>query len=142
MKSNLDHTGLTDKEFITQLENFSLSPALFSHEAHLRLAWINIKSRGLKSALETTQRQIVNFVNHLGAHGKYNKTLTIVSVLIINQKITYSNANSFGRFINENPDLKTNFRELLQKHYSPEILKSEKAKTDFVEPNLLPFEMK
>jgi hypothetical protein len=41
------HLDLSDNEFEKQFINCELSPDIFSHEAHLRLAWINIKKMGL-----------------------------------------------------------------------------------------------
>jgi hypothetical protein len=40
------HFSLTDIEFENQFENGTLKPELFSHEAHVRLAWIHIKKYG------------------------------------------------------------------------------------------------
>ena len=34
------HYTLTDNEFEKQFQTSSLDPAIFTHEAHLRLAWI------------------------------------------------------------------------------------------------------
>jgi hypothetical protein len=35
------HLELTDLEFEANFKNCSLNPDIFSHEAHLRLAWIH-----------------------------------------------------------------------------------------------------
>ncbi len=43
-----EHFYLTDIQFERQFANCSLNPELFSHEAHLRLAWLHISKYGLK----------------------------------------------------------------------------------------------
>ena len=46
------HYQLTDNQFETQFADLSMDPTLFSHEAHLRLAWIHIKHHGVDKAIE------------------------------------------------------------------------------------------
>ncbi|NMH86964.1 hypothetical protein [Flavivirga algicola] len=134
------HFQLTDVEFNEQFTNCSLNPELFSHEAHLRLGWINIKNLGLKKGEENIQKQLQNFVIHVGAHDKYNKTVTIVAMKILNHFMQQSKTDNFKDFINENSKLKDNFKQLIANHYSNDIFKSEKAKTVFLEPDLIPFD--
>mgnify|MGYP000226997985 FL=1 len=41
------HYKLNDLEFVNQFQKTTLDPKLFTHEAHLRLAWIYINNEGL-----------------------------------------------------------------------------------------------
>ncbi len=134
------HFELTDSEFEQQFIACKLDPSIFSHEAHLRLAWINIKKYGIQKAEKNVQVQLENFVKYHGANDKYNKTLTIAAVKIVNHFVKQFNANSFFDFILKFNRLKTDFKGLITSHYSLDIFNSKKAKTDYVEPDLLPFE--
>lgn len=133
------HRELTDPEFETQFQCCELTPSLFTHEAHLRLAWIHITNYGAKQAEENVNNQILNYINHVGAIDKFHKTLTVIAVRLVAGFITKSNSGSFEGFIAEFPELKTNFKELVAKHYSFNIFTSEKAKKEFIEPDLLSF---
>jgi hypothetical protein len=134
------HFELTDIEFERQFSACSLDPAIFSHEAHIRLAWIHIKKYGIDRAIENVTAHLQNFVASLGATDKYNKTVTISAVRAVYHFVLKSRTNTFQSFISENPRLKNNFRELLAHHYSTDIFKSEKAKQEYLEPELLPFD--
>ncbi|GJM36429.1 MAG: hypothetical protein DHS20C18_54300 [Saprospiraceae bacterium] len=135
-----DHYQLTNAEFEQRFEAATLDPSLFSHEAHLRLAWIHVTQYGVEQAEENICTQILNFVKHLGAEDKFNKTLTIAAVKAVHHFIQKSKANNFSSFIQEFPRLKTNFKDLLDFHYGFDIFHSERAKKEYLEPDLLPFE--
>jgi hypothetical protein len=133
------HSAYTDIEFTTLFKNCELPPSEFTHEAHLRLAWIYITWKGLEEAEEIIIQQLRSFVNHVGAAGKFNKTLTIASVRMVNHYISKSTSANFSEFITQFPELKLNFKGLIQRHYGFDIFSNEKAKSDFLEPDLLPF---
>ncbi len=135
-----DHFQLTDFEFEYQLESCQLSPELFNHEAHLRLAWIHIAKYGIDRALANIQTQLKNFVRYVGAEDKYNKTLTIAAIKAVHHFIVKSKSDSFQEFIIEFPRLKNNFKELMDSHYGIDIFTSEKAKKEFIKPDLIPFD--
>ncbi len=133
------HLSLSDAEFETKFEDTSFPPTLFNHEAHLRLAWIHIKKYGTEQAIKNVCRQIINYVNKLAAEDKYNSTLTVASVKIISHFMNRSHATTFTDFILEFPQLKTNFKSLIDTHYSIDIYRSRQAKNAYIEPDLQPF---
>jgi len=134
-----DHYQFTDEEFESQFSNCTLDSSIFNHEAHIRLAWIHINKYGIEQALINLDSQLYSYVCSLGAEDKYNKTVTIAAVKAVYHFMQKSNSNNFKDFILEHPRLKTNFKELLDKHYSIDIFNSDIAKSSFLEPNLLPF---
>jgi len=140
MESKLNHNQLTDSNFIGQFANGSLNPEIFNHEAHLRLAWLYIEEFGLKQAEKDIQNQLQNFVEIVGAKDKYHKTLTIVAIRIVNHFMRKSKSYNFTNFINEFPQLKSEFKELVNTHYSFNIFSSDKARKEFLKPDLLNFE--
>ncbi len=136
MKSHLE---LSDNQFESQFENYQLPPSIFTHEAHLRLAWIHIKKYGVDVAINNIKGQIKNYVRSIGEEDKYNETLTVAAIRIVYHFIRKTPLNSFQEFLTKNQKLKTEFRELIFKHYKTNIFSSEIAKREFLEPELLPF---
>jgi hypothetical protein len=134
------HTELSDNAFENQFSTCSLEPGIFSHEAHLRLAWIHVHKYGINKAVENITSQLQNYVESLGVSNKYNQTVTISAIRAVYHFMLKSKSNDFQSFIAENPRLKYNFKDLLNCHYKTDIFKSEQAKKQYLEPELLPFD--
>lgn len=133
------HFNLTDQEFENQFADHSLDPTLFSHEAHLRLAWIHLSQYGEATAIDNITRQLQNFVRHVGAIDKYNETLTIAAIKATHHFMQKKTVSTYYDFITTYPRLKTNFKHIIEQHYSVDIFQSAKAKATYVEPDLLAF---
>jgi hypothetical protein len=131
---------LSDDLFEQQFKDCTLAAAAFDHEAHLRLAWIHIKKYGEAQAINNICTQLVTFTQSLGAADKYNKTLTIAAIKAVNHFMNKSTDDTFDAFISSFPRLKSNFRELIAAHYSTNIFTVAIAKTQYMEPDLLPFD--
>ncbi|OUR90952.1 hypothetical protein A9Q87_12530 [Flavobacteriales bacterium 34_180_T64] len=134
------HYNLNDIDFTQQFKQATLKPDLFTHEAHLRLAWVYIITYGIDIAIAHVCDQLINYVSHLDARDKYNKTVTVAAVKSVYHFMLKSSSDNFKDFIEEFPQLKTNFKGLLVQHYDIDVFKSEVAKSTFIEPNLLPFD--
>ena len=134
------HFELSDSDFENRLINCELNPSDFTHEAHLRLAWINIKKYGIKQAEKNIQIELKNFVEFVGAKDKYNVTLTLAAIKAVYHFMLKSKSDTFKNFITEFPRLKNNFKDLMSCHYGFDIYNSDKAKTEFLEPDLVPFD--
>jgi len=135
-----DHYHFSDEAFVRELELCRLDPKLFTHEAHLRLAWIHLQNSDVDNAIGRVENQLVNFVRSLGAFEKYNKTLTHAAVRTVCHFMKKSGSTDFIGFMNEFPRLKTHFRELIGTHYSVDVFSSEEAKVQCLEPDLLPYD--
>ena len=134
------HFNLTDSEFEAQFNNCELDPSDFTHEAHLRLAWIHISKYGIEKAENNVQHQLKKFVKFVGAEGKYNLTLTVAAIKAVYHFMLKSKSDNFEDFIAEFPRLKYNFKDIMESHYGFDIFKSEKAKKIFIEPDLIAFD--
>lgn len=134
-----NHYDLSNGQFERAFNDCTLPPNLFSHEAHLRLAWININLYGMEEGERKLQEQLKNFVAFVGAKDKYNTTLTVAAIRIVGHFIKKSNTDNFKDFILEFPQLKNNFKELIFSHYSFDIFNLKQAKIEFLEPDLIPF---
>ena len=134
------HFDLSGSDFEKKFINCELNPMGFTHEAHLRLAWININKYGIKQAEKNIQSGLQNFVEFVGAKDKYNTTLTLASIKAVYHFMLKSKSDNFKDFITEFPRLKNNFKELLASHYGFDIYNSDKAKAEFLGPDLIPFD--
>ena len=134
------HFKLSDTEFEEQFRSCSLNPDIFSHEAHLRLAWIHINKYGIEQAEKNIPSQLQNYVASIGANNKFNTTLTVAAVKVVYHFALKSKPKSFEQFISEFPRLTSNFRELLDTHYGFDIFYSKNGRVEYLEPDLLPFD--
>ena len=132
-----NHIYLSDNQFEKEFEACTLPPSLFSHEAHIRLAWIHIRKYGVDTAVENICNQLQQYVIQAGASDKYNITLTIAAIKIVNHFVEKSNSDDFLEFITEFPLPITGFKELVAAHYNKvDIFKSLAAKSTFWEPDI------
>lgn len=112
---------------------------MFSHEAHLRLAWINITKYGHQQAEVNVREQLYRYVCSQGAKDKFNLTLTLAAVKAVHHFVKRSHVNSFVEFMAEFPRLKYDFKALMDAHYGFDIYHSKRAKEQFLQPDLLAF---
>jgi len=133
------HFILKDDLFEEQFATGSLDPTLFSHGAHLRLAWIHISKYGEAKAISNISKQLQNFVRLVGAVDKYNDTLTVAAIKAVNHFMQKAPLASFHEFITAYPRLKTNFKNIIQQHYGFDIFDSAAARAAYVAPDLLAF---
>jgi hypothetical protein len=134
-----NHLELADDVFENLFSTCQLSPELFTHEAHVRLAWIHVKKYGEDQAIENICHQLVNFVTSVGAADKYNKTVTVAAIKAVHHFIKKSKSSTFTEFIHEFPRLNNNFKELIRAHYAVDIFTHPQARQTFLEPDSLPF---
>lgn len=135
----ISHYQFDDAAFESKFEKGNLPPSLFTHEAHLRLAYIYLRNYGEKKAAEKISREIEQFDRLHGRGDKFNKTITVAAIKVVHHFVGKSKSKDFKSFIQEFPRLKTAFKELLRTHYSRDIFTSKTAKVQFIEPDLLPF---
>lgn len=128
------HYLLSNKELEAEFKNCKLSPKHFTHEAHLRLAYIHIQRYGLKQAIKNLCAQIANFDTRYGDGTKFNTRITIASAKIVALFMGKAKSTSFKEMLLEFPQLRSNFCELLRKHYKLDFFKQDKEE-DYLETN-------
>ena len=112
-QDRMDHYQYTDEEFVAQMRSTSFPPALFNHEAHLRLGWVMIRTHGPDRAVELLCELIQNYARAIGEAEMYDLALTIAATRIIALCTMRSNATDFTTFLAEFPKLGNGFRELI-----------------------------
>lgn len=130
---------MKDAQFIRAIEAKEFPAEQFDHQAHIRLAWILIAQNGIEEAIKKVSELLREYVIALGAQDKYHHTLTVAAVKTVYHFYQKSTTTSFQSFIAEYPQLLSDFRALLDFHYSKDILFSEVAKEIYLAPDLAPF---
>jgi hypothetical protein len=138
-KDKQAHFQLSNDEFEKQFTDCELDPELFSHEAHLRLAWIHIQKYGVDNAIENVSIQLKRYTAHVNAADKFNKTVTIAAVYAVRHFMQKTPSTNFFSFMRTDPQLKHQFKSLIQSHYSATIFTLPAAKNEFLQPDLSPF---
>jgi hypothetical protein len=127
---------MTDDDFLASLADCSLPPAHFNHLGHLRLAWLMLQRHPFDAAVERSCATIVAYATHLGAPGKFHRTITVALLHLLNA--AGAREADWPAFVAANPALIQRARECLALHYSAECLASEAARSSFVAPDLAP----
>jgi hypothetical protein len=124
-----------DRAFRESFEACAIQPAAFTHEAHLRLAYVYLVECGASEAHQRMRQSLLAFLAHHGVpREKYHETLTKAWVLAISHFMDRAPSESFAEFAaNSRPLL--NSKAMLT-HYTPEKLFSPEARAGFVAPDL------
>ena len=117
------------------LEDGSLPPAQFSHANHVRVGWHYLQQQPLREAAYHFRDVLIAYVRKLGAEDKFHLTLTLAFMHLIHQRMTVAD-ESWEQFAVRNPDLFTDARGLIARHYSPDRL--EQGRQAFAEPDISP----
>jgi len=133
------HRKLSDKEFEEAFANKTLKPGWFTHEAHIRLAYIHISKYGYEQALANIRFQIRAFAENLGIYDKYHDTVTIVAVLMTAEAMEQATETDFLSFIEGSGYYLLNFKALLEEHYSYNLFKDHASREAWVLPDLKAF---
>ena len=135
-----DHYSLKDADLLEAMEKAKLDPKLFSHEAHLRWGWLLLEEYEPEDAIAKACEQLENYTKLLGIPQKFNKTVTVAAIKAIHHFKLKSQGSDFKDFMQQFPRLKSSFRELMGFHYSLDIFNDDKARQEFIEPDLLSFD--
>ena len=134
------HWRYSDEAYEEKFKTEKFPPLYFSHEAHLRLAYIHLKKYGLDQSIENMCTQIYDFAIKYGATMKFNATVTYASLQIMYSYIQEGKSDNFSDLMKEFPSLLEDFKGEIQKYYSWDVFRSLEAKTKIHEPDLKPFE--
>jgi hypothetical protein len=114
----------------------AVRPGAFRHRQHIHLAFIAVRRDGTARA----SGLVGDWIRHLTAHApqKYHATVTRAWTEIVGHHVAEDpSVTDFGAFIERHPALLD--KRLLSRHYSSRMLASARARTGWVEPDLVPF---
>ncbi len=151
---------MNDAKFLTQFEAAALSRASWTHEAHVRMAWLYLASglsyRDARTKVRTGIKKLnaaflaqqnapcgatrpAEPVPEPAAESKptgFHETITTAFVRLVAARSRPG--EKFAGFRKRNPDLFDRKLTALLAHYTRETLFSHEAKTHFVKPDLAP----
>ena len=122
----------SDGEFVHALETCTLPSSCFRHGDHLRFAWLCMHAAPLEMAVNRVRYAIQEYVAHLGHTSLFHETITAGWVRLI----ASHSEEHFETFLATN-EARLN-KDLLHRFWSPELLASSRAKTEWVEPDREP----
>lgn len=134
-----NHFQLSDGQLECSFQDCSLLPPLFSHEAHLRLAWIHIRRYGIQQACDNLCQQIKRFDETHGDGTKFNTTVTVAAAKVVYHFMQKKSGTNFQDFLSSHPRLSSQFKVLIHTHYGFDIFNHPEAINQYLEPDLLPF---
>jgi hypothetical protein len=125
---------MNDSEFVRAFEACELSNESFHHRDHIRLAWIYLQRYGEQEAGTRIAASIRNFAAHFGKTDKYHETMTIAWLRLVAHeskgRTTLEEALAASPMLLE--------KRTLAGYYSDGLLQSDRAKQEFVDPDLMP----
>lgn len=115
--------NLSDDLFLQQIQDCTLDPVLFDHEAMLRLSWILINKYGLDEAIIVNNNIKEQYFIKALKSDKFNRTLTRAYTEIVQHFMDKTPTNDFNKLLKEFPRLQYDFKALVKTHYGFNILK-------------------
>ena len=132
---------MTDHEFLRAFEACTLTRAEWTHEAHIRMAWLYSRREAtLEGALARMRAGIPRLNAALDTDASlYHETVTCAFGTAVFKRATAPEAaESWPAFCNGHPELFDRSAPLLHRHYEPETLKSDAARLTYVPPDRAP----
>ena len=123
--------SLTDSQLAAELECGTLDPALFTHEAHLRVAFHFLRHAAWLDAVLRMRGALQSYALKLGKPQLYHETITLAFMALIAERMAEQpQYPSAAAFLDANPDLRG--KQALLAHYSAGRLASQRARDQFV----------
>lgn len=127
---------MTDDEFLAAFEATTLPRPEWTHQAHVRMAWLYLTRLPFAEAVQKARAGIRGYNAAQGNHIGYHDTVTVAFVRLIASRLAAG--EGFVAFLERNADLLDRQCPPLLRHYSRAKLESAEARAGFVEPDLLP----
>ena len=126
---------MNDTQFITHFEQAHLPQ--FTHRDHIHMAWIYLRVKGWDEGCRVIRNGLKHFALAHGQADKYHETITMFwAHLVEYHRLQSPDIDDFDTFVDSYPLLLD--KTLLNRHYSHETLASLDARTDYIQPDLVP----
>lgn len=122
---------MSDEEFLAAFERCSFQRHEWTHEAHIRMAWLYLSRLPFPLALQRVREGILRLNASHGSSG-YHETITVAFCVLLSDRITAG--EGYKEFCTANPDLLDKLRAL-ERHYAPGTLFSRVARRRFISPD-------
>jgi hypothetical protein len=125
---------VTDDEFLATFEAAAVARPEWTHEAHVRMAWLYLTRLRAAEALHLVRTGIRKLNAKIGSPDGYHETITVAFVRVIASRLTPG--EEWSAFRARNPDLLDRTLAALLRYYTKDRLHSPEARKAFVEPDL------
>ena len=121
-----------DDTFMAKFTAGTLQP--FHHRDHLRMTFLSLRRLGVEAAIPAVADGIRFYAGANGAPRKYHQTLTRFWVLAVALTMELHPAASVEELLDRHPQLLD--KDLPLRHWSREVLFSDEARAQWLEPDL------
>lgn len=122
----------TPEQLARRVEACELDAADFGHRAHVALAWHDLSTGPILTAIGRFAATLRRFAAHHGVPEKYHETITVAYLLLVAERRTDGGWDAFAR---DNADLFEDGLAPLHRHYAPARLGSDEARARFLLPD-------
>ncbi len=130
---------LDEAELVRRFENQDLEKSEWDHEAHVRVALFYVRTFSLEDAIERLRTGIERLNRSHANFKAYHETVTVAMATLLAHCVKRSpGGRSLAAFKAEHPDLFSWTPPILFRHYSRELLGSERARKNFLPPDKKP----
>ena len=127
---------MTDDEFLAAFESAAIPRPQWTHEAHVRMAWLYLTRLPFAEALHRVRTGIQKLNARIGSPDGYHETITVAFVRVIASRM--ETGEGYAAFRERNPELFDRTLVALLHHYTKERLYSVEARRAFIDPDVLP----
>lgn len=96
---------MTTTELAAAVEAHTLAAEAFKHREHVQLGWHYLQQHPLLEAVQRFATAIESFATHHGAHDKYDEKITVLYMLLIEERRRLGPDADWATFADRNPDL-------------------------------------
>lgn len=135
---------MDDETFLRQFEDCTFPLDAFHHREHVKVAYLYLRQFPLATAVERVRdgiqrynaaHQVPNAIDR-----GYHETITLAWIWLVHFTLSeHGPADSSDAFFEAHPELWQ--MKVLRFFYSRNVLMTEKAKAEFVEPDIISFPM-
>jgi len=125
---------MTDDEFLTAFEAAAIPRSEWTHEAHVRMAWLYLTRLPHEEACDRIRAGIQKLNVQNGVENGYHETITMAFTRVISARLLHS--ENYPEFHARNPDLFDRMLGPLLPYYTRERLSLSDARDRFVEPDV------
>lgn len=127
---------MSDDEFLAAFEACTIPKADWTHEAHVRMAWLYLSRLPFADALQKVRTGIQRYNRSLGNTTGYHDTITVAFVRVIAHRM--QDGEGYTAFRERHPDVLDRKLPALLRYYTEARLKSAEATERFVDPDREP----
>ena len=129
----------TDDDFLKHFEDCSLEKCEFTHEAHVRMAWIYLKHFPFEQASNLIRDGIKRFNQSKGNSTGYHETVTQAFAYIIHDAIQkHPSMSSWHEFRSLHSHFLDRTNPILLKYYQKETLDQPQSRLEFIDADVQP----